>query len=59
MTFSDFIHSSEEDRFVDIGRSEKGRVLVVVYTERDSNIRIISCRKATSVEKKVYKKENS
>lgn len=43
-----------EDRFVDIGASAQGRVLVVVYTERGSNIRLISCRKATSMEARAY-----
>ena len=57
LTFDDFTHSGEEDRFIDIGRSSKGRVLVVVYTDRGNNIRIISCRKATVVENKVYEKQ--
>ena len=34
-----------EDRMVVIGRA-KGRLLTVVYTERDERIRIISARKA-------------
>ena len=34
--------------------SEKGRVLVVSYTERGGTIRIISCRKATPNERKRY-----
>ena len=44
----------EEQRFIDIGSSDKGRVLAVVYTERGSNIRIISCRKATPSERRLY-----
>ena len=47
-------HSVDEQRYIDIGSSDKGRVLVVVYTERGSNIRIISCRKATPSERKLY-----
>jgi len=54
ITIPDPQHSIEKDRYVDIGRSSKGRVLVVVYTERKSNIRIISCRKATKSEQRVY-----
>jgi len=46
LTMSDPIHSTEEERFIDIGFSSKGRILVVAYTERGNNIRIISCRKA-------------
>jgi uncharacterized DUF497 family protein len=33
-------------------------VLVVSYTERGKNIRIISCRKATKSERKTYEQEN-
>jgi uncharacterized DUF497 family protein len=49
-------HSAYEQRYIDIGRSDDGRVLVVVYTERSSNIRIISCRKATPSERKFYER---
>ncbi|MEW6236231.1 MAG: BrnT family toxin [Candidatus Omnitrophota bacterium] len=38
-------HSADEQRYINIGSSDKGSVLVVVYTERKSNIRIISYRK--------------
>ncbi len=54
ITIPDPDHSVEEQRYIDIGRSDKGHVLVVVYTERGQNIRIISCRKATSSERKLY-----
>lgn len=47
-------YSVDEQRYIDLGSSEKGRVLVVVYTERGSTIRIISCRKATSSERELY-----
>ena len=47
-------HSASEHRYIDIGSSDKGRVLVVVYTERGSTIRIFSCRKATASERKLY-----
>lgn len=54
ITIPDPDHSIEEQRYIDIGISDKGRILVVVYTERNSNIRIISCRKATSSERNFY-----
>ncbi|MCX6027966.1 MAG: BrnT family toxin [Chloroflexi bacterium] len=47
-------HSVDEERYIDIGRSSDGRLLMVVYTERGDDIRIISCRRATAAEKKVY-----
>ncbi len=55
VTICDPVHSENEQRYIDIGSSGKNRVLVVVYTERGTNIRIISCRKATSLERKLYK----
>jgi uncharacterized DUF497 family protein len=54
ITILDPYHSEDEQRYVDIGSSDKGRVLVVVYTERGANIRIISCRKATRTERRHY-----
>jgi len=47
-------HSADEQRYIDIGSSDRGRILVVVYTERGTNIRIISCRKATPTERRRY-----
>ena len=41
-----------EERFVTIGRSSRGRLLVVAHTEQDETIRIISARQATSHERK-------
>jgi len=54
ITIPDPDHSGEEQRYIDIGSSDKDHVLVVVYTEHGSNIRIISCRKATPSERKLY-----
>jgi len=47
-------HSVDEQRYIDIGISENGRVLVVSYTQRGRNIRLISCRKATRRERRQY-----
>ena len=47
-----------EDRFITIGRDFLRRILVVVYTFRDIVIRIISARKATAREKKMYEEQN-
>ena len=52
-------HSAQENRFIDIGRSIGGRLLVVVYTERGEPIRIISCRRATPAERRQYEQEES
>jgi uncharacterized DUF497 family protein len=58
LTVFDEVHSTEEDRFMDIGKSFKGNILVVIYTERGSAIRIISCRKATHIERETYENQN-
>jgi len=54
LTIFDAEHSIGEERFIDIGLSNKDRVIVVVYTERENNIRIISSRKAIKKEIKFY-----
>jgi len=54
ITIPDPDHSTEEERYIDIGNSDRGRVLVVVYTERETTIRIIGCRKATPTERRRY-----
>lgn len=58
LTIHDPAHSTEEQRYIDIGTSDKGRVLVVVYTERGLRVRLISCRMATSSERKCYEEAN-
>jgi uncharacterized DUF497 family protein len=45
---------AEEKRFVTIGMDALARVLVVVYTWRGHNIRIISARKAGAEEQRQY-----
>lgn len=59
LTFGDEVHSVSEERFIDIGRSAQGNVLIVVYTERGSVIRMISCRKATRAERKIYEAQTT
>jgi hypothetical protein len=53
-TVYDPLHSDEEDRFVLLGGSLQRRLLVVVFTDRDDRIRIISARVATWRERKDY-----
>ena len=49
--------NEREDRFITIGRDFLSRILVVVYTFRDIVIRIISARKATARERKIYEEQ--
>ena len=58
LTISDPDHSDDEYRFIDIGFSIEGRVLVVVYTERGDKIRLISARPATQAEKRSYERKD-
>ena len=48
-------HSSDEERFLILGMSQKERILLVVHCYRENDtIRIISSRKATKNEAKQY-----
>jgi hypothetical protein len=44
----------EEDRWVTLGTDALGRILVVAYTWRDDELRLISARKATRTEWRQY-----
>jgi uncharacterized DUF497 family protein len=54
VTISDPDHSEAEDRFIVVGRSTRGRMLVVSHVERGDNVRIISARRADARERKEY-----
>jgi len=54
LTIGDPVHSEEEDRFVTLGESDRGRLLVVVSTDRGEKIGIISARVATRRERTDY-----
>ncbi len=57
VTFPDPDHSIRENRYVIIGLSKLGQILVVSHTDRGQNIRIISARKATRHERRFYEEE--
>lgn len=58
VTFPDPDHSASEQRFITVGMSSAGRVLMVAHTERGEYFRIISARKATQRERKEYEEKN-
>jgi uncharacterized DUF497 family protein len=59
LTISDPDHSTGEYRFLSIGRSNIGNLLVISYTERLQNhIRIIRARQATNQEQKYYEQNH-
>ena len=59
LTIPDPDHSEDEDRWVIIGQSNRGRLLVVVHTEDDNTVRIISARAAEKPERVKYEEARS
>jgi uncharacterized DUF497 family protein len=58
MTYPDVDHSEEEDRFLIIGATKSGKVLVVSHVFREDTIRIISARSATARERAFYEQQS-
>ncbi len=56
-TISDPDHSEDEERFASLGKSFIQRLLSVIHTERSKRIRLISARKATKTERKIYEND--
>ena len=54
LTVYDPDHSQDEDRFITMGTSTDGRLILVSHMDRDDRIRIISARVATKRERKAY-----
>jgi uncharacterized DUF497 family protein len=55
--FYDPDHSENENRYIIIGMSSVGNILLVSYTERGDIIRIISARQVTKQELKAYQED--
>jgi uncharacterized DUF497 family protein len=53
-TVPDPDHSLDEHRFIIIGSTESGKILVVAHTDSGRSVRIISAREATHGERQVY-----
>ena len=58
-TFRDPDHSVGEDRFLTVGYSSRGRLVVVCHTERRGAGRLISARRATARERKRHEDEST
>jgi uncharacterized DUF497 family protein len=52
--FYDPDHSADEHRYIVIGLSSAGELLLVSYTERENTIRLISARQVTPAERRAY-----
>ena len=55
-TGADPEHSQSEERWLTFGVSSRGNFLVVLHTDEEDNIRIISARQGTKQERKFYEK---
>lgn len=53
ITIDDPDHGGEK-RYVQVGQTFLGRTVVVVFVEREDNIRVISARTATASERRTY-----
>ncbi len=56
VTLPDPDHSQTEHRFLLLGRSSAGRLLIVAHSEEDDRIRIISARVMTPKERRSYER---
>lgn len=56
LTIDDPVHSENEDRFIIMATSLRGRLLITVFTERGDQIRLISSRRASSPEQQQYER---
>jgi len=57
--FYDPDHSQDEHRYIIIGQSSAGRVLIVSYTERNDTVRLINARQVTRAERETYEEGQS
>ena len=57
-TYQDPDHSIMEQRFITVGMSNAGRLLIVAHAERRDSVRIISARRTTQHERTDYEQEN-
>ncbi|MEK6335137.1 MAG: BrnT family toxin [Acidobacteriota bacterium] len=57
--FYDPDHSQDEHRYIIIGVSSQGRLLIVSYTQRNDTIRLINAREVTRSEREAYEEGQS
>ena len=57
ITMFDPDHSRAEDRYITVGKTERGRAVMVAHTDRGQRTRIISARELTRAEREDYEKE--
>ena len=52
--FKDVLHSSDEERFILLGKTKAERVLFIVFTTRQGKVRVISARDLNRQERHLY-----
>ena len=57
LTFPDPDHSHDETRYITIGESIQRQLLIISHTDIAQRIRIISARKVTRRERKIYEND--
>lgn len=56
-TLLDIKHSQKEPRFTALGRTNKGRKLIITFTIRSKKIRVISARNQSRKERGLYEEK--
>jgi len=51
-------HADDEDRFITMGTSTEGRLLIVSHTDRGDKVRLLSAREASRRERRDYEDGN-
>ncbi len=59
LDFYDPDDSLDEHRYIIIGLSSEGRVLIVSYAERNNTVRLINARQVTRTERETYEEGQS
>ena len=54
--YKDKLHSINEERFILLGETKRGRLLYLVFTKRKNKIRIISARDINKKDVEIYEK---
>ena len=57
MTIADPDHSSDENRLLTIGHSERNRLLIISYVDKSERVRLISARRLTRSERRAYEEK--
>jgi uncharacterized DUF497 family protein len=54
LSWEDTVHSESEYRTLTLGYTDRQRLIIVAHTERGDRVRIITARRATRAEEKLY-----